>query len=170
MKKAFLLLGGNIGEVTETFHTAILQIQEKCGKLESYSSIYQSDPWGFEADDPFLNQVLCINTQLEAEDLIDILLEIEKNLGRTRSGNGYQSRIIDIDILFIDELIINTQKLTIPHPRFEERLFAIIPVMEIAYNLKHPATGKSISEIKKECTDNGKIAFHTDKILLSYDV
>ncbi len=170
MKKAYLLLGGNLGDVTKTFESAAYYIEQACGEIIKVSSIYETAPWGFEADTAFLNQGLLIDTPLSAQELLECCLAIETKLGRTRSEEGYSSRTLDIDILFFGDEIINESNLTVPHPRFQDRLFAIIPMMEMTPDYIHPILKKSMQQLKKECKDTGKIAFHTDKIILPYYV
>ena len=150
----YLLLGSNMGKPAETLREALLLIEKECGRVTQMSSIYKTAPWGFEAPEPFLNQVICVETELEADALLGSLLQIEKMLGRVRKeGLGYASRPIDIDILFYHNLIIDTENLILPHPRLQLRRFTLEPLHEIAPDLKHPALGKTIRELLSDCTD-----------------
>jgi 2-amino-4-hydroxy-6-hydroxymethyldihydropteridine diphosphokinase len=150
----FLLLGGNTGNIPETFSSAICEIETEIGKLISASPVYMSEPWGFHSKDLFLNQVLQIETTLFPEDILNKILFIERKLGRIRSGRKYSSRTIDIDILFLGDKIINTPDLTIPHPRLHLRKFTLVPLNDIAPGFMHPLLKKSVSQLLLECEDS----------------
>ncbi len=152
-----LLLGGNIGDVRNTFEQAAGEL-EKIGTIIAQSGFYCSKSWGFESADLFLNQVIEITTNKEPQAMLVATQSIEKRLGRTTKsvGGQYQSRIIDIDILFCDNLILNTQELTIPHPLLHKRRFTLQPLTEKWSNLVHPVLHKTIDELLAECPDEGK--------------
>ncbi len=158
MNKAFLLLGGNQGNVFETFAQARQQITEKVGAIALASSLYQSEPWGFDTELHFLNQVVLIQTMLPPAELLQTLLNIEASLGRKRTAGLMESRIIDIDILFYNEQVIVHPGLEIPHPRLHLRRFTLLPLAEIAPEMVHPLMGITVTEILKSCTD--KLAVH----------
>lgn len=153
MNKVFLLLGGNQGNVFETFALARQEIIQRVGPVSLSSSLYQSEPWGFEADNLFLNQVLLVETMLEPAELLQTVLEIETSLGRTRLAGVMESRSIDIDILFYNQQIIINTGLEIPHPRLHLRRFTLLPLAEIAPEMVHPLFGKTVSEILVSCND-----------------
>ncbi len=153
MNIAFLLLGGNIGNVEQRFRDAYKIIEKNAGKIISYSSIYETEPWGFEAKSNFLNQVIKIETPLSSTELLNILLRAEKTLGRERVNKEYTSREIDIDILFFNDQVIHTQNLVVPHPKLHERKFTLVPLFEIAPDLFHPQLKKNISTLVDECPD-----------------
>lgn len=153
MNTAFLLLGGNIGDVGQRFRSAYEIIEKNAGKIISYSSIYETAPWGFEAKSNFLNQVIKIETLLDSTELLNVILKAEKMLGRERGNKKYTSRKIDIDILFFNDEVIHTPNLVIPHPKLHERKFTLVPLFEIAPDLFHPQLKKSISILVDECTD-----------------
>lgn len=133
-------------------------ITSEIGRVRSSSAVYESEPWGFVTDTLFLNQVLLVNTSLDAQDLLTKLQEIEKKLGRTRKSAGsYTSRTIDIDILFFDEAILSLPKLKIPHEQIQNRRFTLVPLAEIAPGLQHPVLKKSCLRLLKECKDSGKV-------------
>ena len=158
MNTAYILLGGNIGNVEETFGKARAFINGVAGHLTASSSIYRSVPWGFESEDLFLNQALEISTILHPFDLLTTLLDIEKALGRTRKDkSGYQSRMIDIDLLFYENLIVNQDGLEIPHPRLHLRRFTLLPLAEIASNFRHPVLNASIQELLHNCPDDSEV-------------
>jgi 2-amino-4-hydroxy-6-hydroxymethyldihydropteridine diphosphokinase len=158
MIKLYLLLGGNVGDKQKFFSEARNKLAERAGEIVSRSSIYETEPWGFESDDLFWNQVLEISTNLSPEEVLVQTQQIELELGRVRKSDQYDSRIIDIDILFYDKLIINLENLVVPHPRIQERKFALMPLCEIAPDLIHPVFKKSIRQLLDECQDNLKVS------------
>ena len=120
------------------------------------SRLYATEPWGFEAEQLFLNQVVAVATELEPHAVLEQCLLIEAELGRTRSGNGYQPRTIDIDILFIDNLITDLPDLKIPHPLMHLRNFVLQPMCDVAPQLVHPVLKKTMTQLYAECGDDGK--------------
>lgn len=153
MNIAFLLLGGNLGDVEQRFRSAYKIIEKNAGKILSFSSVYETEPWGFEAKTNFLNQVIKIETTLNSNELLNVIQKAESMLGRERESKEYTSRKIDIDILFFNDQVIHTQNLIIPHPKLHERKFTLVPLFEIAPDLFHPQLKKSISTLVDECTD-----------------
>lgn len=153
MKHVFLLLGSNIGNRIEYIETAYNLISLRAGEIVLKSSVYETEPWGNDNQQPYLNSVIEINTSLQAIDLLNVILSIETELGRVRDGIENQPRTIDIDILFYGDEIIELPGLIIPHPRLQQRNFALTPLMEIAPNFKHPRLNKSISELHISCSD-----------------
>ena len=125
-------------------------MSKQVGDVLKQSAFFASEPWGFDSKNEFLNAVILINTSLSPVELLKKTQEIETGLGRkTKSTVGYSDRLIDIDILFYDNLIIDEAELKIPHPFIAERDFVLIPLSEIAPELIHPVSGKSISELIK---------------------
>jgi len=160
MIKVFLSLGSNLGNKWENLAKAIKEIEFSIGKVNSISGIYETEAWGFECKSNFLNQVILIETEIDPIHLIHFCLEIERKMGRVRSENGnYESRIIDIDILFYGESIVDDNNLTIPHPHLHKRRFILEPLNEIAPDLIHPVLEKSISELLATCSDTGLVKF-----------
>lgn len=159
MAITYLLLGSNLGQKIENLRSAELEICLKIGSLVKKSSIIQSPPWGFEHKEDFLNQVLQIETRYSPFELLNAILSIEKKLGRIRflETKEYLPRIIDIDILFYDSLIIESENLIIPHPQLHLRRFTLTPLYEIAPELIHPVLEKTIRELLKLCSDNSEI-------------
>lgn len=153
-----MLLGGNLGEVKDTFNAAVQKLNS-VGEVEQTSSLYQSEPWGFEDDNLFLNQALVLNSDLAPAELMTSLLEIEKELGRERSPIhlGYQSRLIDIDQLACDNIISEDEHIILPHPSLHLRKFALLPLSELNPNWIHPVRNKNISELIAECEDTSEI-------------
>lgn len=153
MATIYLLLGGNIGDKERIFEEAGKYLDTLIGEISQKSAIYETEPWGFESSDLFWNQALEISTRLSPEEVLAQIHVVEKQLGRIRKVSQYGSRTIDIDILFYDNQIVNNTKLTIPHPRLQERNFALIPLCEIAPGLIHPVFQKSISQLLAESKD-----------------
>ncbi len=154
--KTIILLGGNQPNTLLLFKKSLELIRVKLGRIMIVSSVYESSPWGFTADNNFLNQVAEIETEYPPQEQLSILLGIEKELGRERIKNKiYGSRGIDLDILFIDNLRIETPELLIPHPRLHLRRFALVPLCEHWGNLVHPNLNKDINELLKICKDTG---------------
>ena len=154
MNTIYLLLGGNVGNRIENLNNALLLIRKLVGKQIKQSSIYVTAAWGNKNQPDFYNQAVCIETRLSASTLLVTLLKIEEKLGRKRDTQKWQERTIDIDILFFNDEIINEQNLKIPHPFLHDRKFVLVPLAEIAAELKHPILNKSISELLENCTDN----------------
>lgn len=157
MNIAHLSLGTNLGNKLENLNNAIKKINT-LGKVLKTSSVYQTPPWGFKSDD-FFNIALTLETSLTASELIDFLLAFESELGRTRKAEdlGYQARPLDIDIIFFNNEIINTETLTIPHPRMQDRNFVLIPLIEIISNYNHPVLNKTLETLFDECKDKSEI-------------
>ena len=154
MNTAYVLLGSNMGDRMTIIAKTISLIHASCGNVIKKSSLYESAPWGFEDNTCFINQVLLIETVTTAEDLLQNLLNIELLLGRVRNNTAnYSSRNIDIDILFFNDEIINEQKLKVPHPLLQERKFTLMPLNEIAPELHHPISNKTVNEMLNECKD-----------------
>lgn len=149
----FLLIGGNIDDRVFYLNEAIKQIEKNIGNIIKKSSIYETEPWGFTDDISFLNQMICVETDKNSLEILEIINIIESDLGRKRTTTFYTSRTIDIDIIFYDNLTIETNVLTIPHKRFCERKFAILPMMEIDKDFIHPKLNKTIEKIYFECKD-----------------
>ncbi len=156
MSLVFLILGGNRGNRTELFSAAIELVTNRIGPIKAISSQYGSESWGFESE-PFMNQVINVETVLSPMEVLTKLQQIEVLLGRVRNVPGYEPRTIDVDLLFFDNCIINSTDLTLPHPRIAERKFVLVPLAEIAPDLLHPVTGKSVCEMLASCPDPLKV-------------
>ena len=159
MNKTVLLLGSNIDNRLELLANASSLIIEQIGSVVLASSIYESDPWGFDSSNPFLNQALLIKTTISPEKVLEKCLSIESQLGRTRNEDGsYADRNIDIDILLYEKLIISNGNLEIPHPRMHQRRFCMEPLVEIAPNWFVPTFQKTTSQILAICSDLSKVS------------
>jgi len=134
-KTVYLGLGTNLGEKFDNIQNALNALRQQFGEPLKVSSIYESEAWGFKSPDSFLNLVVSYNIRLNPNETLDICLSVEKKLGRKeKTGNDYESRIIDIDILFFGDLTINKSNLKIPHPLIKKRLFVLEPLLEICDN------------------------------------
>ncbi len=142
----FLSTGSNIGDRALNLYQAITRLTPSVQSL-AQSSIYESEPWGYVDQPAFLNQVIKAGTTLEPFDLLAYLKDIEVSIGRQETFR-FGPRLIDLDILFYDELVMETPELTIPHPRIPERAFVLVPLAEIAPDMCHPLYHKSIQELK----------------------
>lgn len=158
MKRVFLGLGSNLGDRQANLRDAIKMTGKDLGKVMKSSSVYETQPWGFDSENNFLNMVILINTVHAPAGLIKKVLMVESALGRVRNSTGYSSRVIDIDILFYEDRVISDPGLTIPHPLIQERRFVLVPLCELAPDLIHPVFGKSISELLGVCPDKSKIS------------
>jgi len=153
MNTCFLLLGGNIGDKEDSLKKAVALLEQKLGSTPKKSSIFITGAWGNENQPEFYNQAIAIETILSAVELLKIVLEIEEQLGRKRNNDKWQERIIDIDILFYNNDIIDLPELKIPHPFIQERKFVLAPMNEIAGNFIHPILKKTIKKLLNECED-----------------
>ena len=159
MKQIVLLLGSNIDNRLELLASACSLILKQIGPIVAASSIYESDPWGYDSNNPFLNQAVLIKTRFSPEKVLEKCLSIEAQLGRTRNENGtYADRNIDIDILLYEELIISNETLEIPHPRMHQRRFCMEPLTEVAPNWFVPTFQKTTSQVLAMCPDLSKIS------------
>ena len=141
----YLALGTNLGDRSGNLKQAIAALTPQLD-VKAKSQVYETPPWGFEEQPKFLNQVVKANTYLDPEPLLKHLKRLEVALGRQESfPNG--PRLIDIDLLFYDDLVLNKPSLVIPHPRLHERGFVLLPLMDIAPNLVHPVQQKTVQEL-----------------------
>lgn len=158
MNVAYLCLGGNIGDRESAIYQALFEISQKVGEITAQSKVYETEAWGVENQQAYLNQCIEVKTLLSADELITTLLSIEQYLGRIRSVNGiYEPRTIDIDILFYNQDIINNEQLTIPHPRLQLRKFVLIPLNEICSTYLHPLLNKTIFNLLSHCEDQSEV-------------
>ena len=157
MNKVVLLLGSNLGDSQLLFQQVISLIDERLGKLEIQSALYQSPPWGFEHENDFLNQVLILETDLAAGEILQTCLQIEVDIGRKRTTQVYGARRIDIDVLFVNDEVMDTESLVLPHPRLHLRKFTLLPLLELIPDYIHPKLQKSIQELLVACEDNSEV-------------
>ena len=162
MYKVYLGIGGNLGNKQKNFEIVYKAIENELGIITISSSIYETPPWGFRTENSFWNSVIAIETTHSPEELLSRIHAIEKNFGRKRGSERYSSREMDIDILYFDDIFIETENLIIPHPRIHQRKFVLVPLNEIAPDLKHPLLRMTSMEMLENCMDESLI-----KIILS---
>lgn len=148
-------LGTNLGDKEQNLRLAVQHIEERIGKVVSLSAFYATAPWGFASDNAFLNAVVCLETSFPPVEILSVTQSIEKEMGRThKSVNGvYSDRVIDIDLLLYDDLILDTPALRLPHPLMQERRFVMEPLAEIAPDVMHPVLGKTLGNIYRDLLD-----------------
>ncbi len=152
MNGIYLLLGSNLGDRLFYLAEALMQLEQKAGTVKAQSALYETAAWGKEAQAPFLNQVVEIETDLDPQGLMEQLLAIEENLGRQRKDQ-WEPRTIDLDILYYDDVVLTTAALTVPHPRLQLRRFTLVPLCEIAPLFVHPVLQKNNLQLLQECPD-----------------
>lgn len=152
MNRAYLLLGTNLGNKAANLQKALTQLSQKAGSVLKSSAVYETEAWGIEGDS-FLNQVVLLETTLLPDALMEEMLQIESAMGRERSGKGPASRTIDLDILFFNDLVLQSEAVTLPHPRLHLRRFTLVPLNEIAPAHPHPWLGKTVGQLLAECKD-----------------
>lgn len=152
MNKIYLLTGSNMGNCIQQLRKVISFIEKKIGKVKRQSRLYQTAAWGKTDQPDFLNQVLVVETNLSAEQTMQTILSIEKQMGRVRTSKN-APRIIDIDILFFGKEVINKENLVIPHPAIQYRRFVLVPLNELSPNFKHPVLNESNHRLLLKCTD-----------------
>lgn len=153
-KAVYISLGSNEGDSISNLEKACIQISAELGEIVAKSSYYETDSWGFNAENKFVNSVICVSTNMGADETLEILLSIEQKLGRVRSNlPGYQSRPIDLDIIDYAGENIETNKLISPHPRMHLRAFVLIPLQEIASAWLHPLTGQGVTSLLNSIDD-----------------
>jgi len=158
-------LGSNMGDRLSYLSYALNELEKEAGRVTAKSSVWETEPWGFEAEEQFLNMAAGLTTTLDPAALLGVIKSMEVRLGRTRiKGPGYHSRVIDIDILLWGDMIISSPGLQVPHPRIAERRFVLVPLCEIApYNI-HPVSGKSLIELLGECADRSAVRLYTQAV------
>ena len=153
MKGKYLILGSNIGDPVSSLQNALYRIETDVGNVVRTSSIYITEPWGFKDQPPFYNQVVEIETNFNAFDTLKKVLAIEKSMGRMRKEK-WAERIIDIDILYFEDQVINKENLAIPHPGIPDRRFVLIPLCELIPDQIHPVLKVSNADLLKSTKDH----------------
>lgn len=163
-------LGSNLGDRATALQQAIdlLQQDERLNILRT-SSLYETEPVGFESENRFLNAAAELSWKGNAVELLALLLQTEQALGRSRtSGIRYESRSIDLDILFFGEEVINNSQLQVPHPRMQERRFVLLPLNELIPSYIHPILKQSVAELVHFCTDNCEVFIHAKPLSVNH--
>ncbi len=159
MARVILLAGGNVGDVKRTLQSVQRLVNDRIGPVMRCSHRYESEPWGFTAENNFENQALEIETDLAPVEVLDRTQQIERELGRNHAAEAveraagsarYASRTVDIDMIFYGDQIIDTERLKVPHPLLAEREFALVPINEIAALKQHPVTGVTVADMLEE--------------------
>jgi 2-amino-4-hydroxy-6-hydroxymethyldihydropteridine diphosphokinase len=156
-KMLVLQLGSNLGKRSRNLHQACFMIEESIGPINSVSSIYETEPWGYDSKNSFLNQCITVGSDMDAGRILGRILQIEAKLGRKGGSVDYIDRLIDIDILFYGDMILSHPDLQIPHSKIQDRRFSLVPLAEILPDFEHPILRKKISTLLSECMDTGKV-------------
>jgi 2-amino-4-hydroxy-6-hydroxymethyldihydropteridine diphosphokinase len=152
MATLYLSLGTNLGDRESNLETALTLIGQKVGTVKAVSAVKETEPWGFESTNRFMNMAVKVSTELDPKQALLTTQEIENLMGRTEktTSDGYKDRIIDIDLLMYDNLILETPELTLPHKFMHKRRFVLEPLEEIAPHLVHPILGKTVKALLEE--------------------
>ncbi|HZH71994.1 MAG TPA: 2-amino-4-hydroxy-6-hydroxymethyldihydropteridine diphosphokinase [Mariniphaga sp.] len=157
MHHVYLGVGGNIGNKQQNLEKVRLFIQKEIGEVMKRSSVYETPPWGFLADEDFWNQVLLVETSLEPEEVLQAIQRIEGWFGRKHDAEYYTSREMDVDLLYYDDRIIASDLLIVPHPKIAQRLFVVVPLVEIAPLFQHPVLKMTSRQLFENCPDDSAI-------------
>jgi len=169
LQKIFISLGTNEGDRLQNLQDAIGVLYNTIGSIEAISSVYETSSWGFESND-FLNCCVELTTSLSPEKLLEEFKNIEQSFGRKEKiGDAYQARVLDIDILFYENKVLNTANLTIPHIAISDRNFVLQPLADIAQNYSHPKLNKTINKLLALCTDDCKVIRIDEKLNNPFD-
>ena len=156
MNKLFLITGGNIGDRKKNLENAAALIYDRIGTVVKSSKIYETEAWGLTDQPAFYNQVHVVESNFSAKEVLSNILQIEEEMGRKRTIKN-AARIIDIDILFFNEEIVNEQNLVIPHPQISNRRFVLLPLSELVPQMIHPVFKKSIHQLLLQTKDQLKV-------------
>jgi 2-amino-4-hydroxy-6-hydroxymethyldihydropteridine diphosphokinase len=153
----YLLTGSNLGDRKLYLNNAKQSLSKSAGELLAESSVYESESWGFVSENAFLNQVLLYETVLTPHEILQVIKIIESENGRIHTKDGYSSRNLDIDILFYDDLALDSVDLTIPHSRLHKRRFTLLPLAEIVPDFIHPVFRVNMRYLLEKCEDSGNV-------------
>lgn len=153
MNTAYICLGSNLGDRARMLGEAVRLIRKMAGTVKTMSAIYESPAWGSASGNKYLNQVIELHTSFAPDEVLSVMMMVEKQLGRTRTAVRNSDRTIDLDVLFYGQLVRSDENLHIPHPRLHLRRFVLCPLNEIAPALKHPVLDLTVSELLAVCPD-----------------
>ena len=153
----YISLGSNLDDRLRNLKTGREFIRQKLGNLHAESRIYESAAWGYASENFFFNCCMSAITFLDPLPLLDEILSIEKAMGRERGSEGYADRVIDMDLLFYGDAILDLPRLKVPHPAMEKRRFVLAPLWEIAPELVHPVNKLTVAEMLERCQDPGVV-------------
>jgi deoxyguanosine kinase len=166
MRFVSIALGSNQGNREANIQNALDLISAMVGPIAACSPFYENEAQGFESSELFLNGCILVESDLDALDMLHILKTIEKRLGRLNaSSEGYASRPIDLDIVLIEDYVLKTPDLEIPHPRFRERMFVLKPLSDIQFHAIDPITLKSIGDLLNQCEDSSRLTLRELNVL-----
>jgi 2-amino-4-hydroxy-6-hydroxymethyldihydropteridine diphosphokinase len=148
-----LAFGGNLGEVATAISAALQEAERLLGSLRGTSQVYRSEPWGSSGQPWFLNQVAEFETRLAPLDCLRACQAIEDRHGRLRTVDRNAARTLDIDLLYYDDLVMDTPELVLPHPRIAQRRFVLVPLAERWGDFRHPPDGPKVAELLERCGD-----------------
>lgn len=158
MNSVIFSLGSNQGNKSNYLEKALEEIHLRIGKISKKSFVYETEPVGFKSNDSFLNACIEVQTILNPNEILAITQQIEIENGRSvKTLSGYTSRTLDIDIIFFNSLVLESETIQIPHPRYSERLFVLIPLCDIAPEWKDPTNTLTIKQLKDVCSDTSEM-------------
>ena len=148
----------------QILHDAFLDLKKNLGIMLKVSPVYETDPWGFESDQAFLNAVIKFETQHQPKEVLNILHYLEAKAGRERLGEGYSNRTLDLDLLYYNDLILEEPELQLPHPRISQRIFVLRPLADLDPDWLDARTQKKVSEMLAKVQDSGKIQIYPESL------
>ena len=156
-RELFISTGSNEGDRADNLNAVVPHLEKSLGTLVDSSAIYECPAWGFDGH-AFLNQILVFQADISAKSVIDLLLDIERSMGRVRKEqDGYSNRLIDLDLIFHGDTVIDEKGVQVPHPRMHLRNFVLIPMLDVAPMFQHPTMHKTMLELLEECPDESDL-------------